>query len=1604
MVQPHTSDIRTLNQGSLNTLVRAIHFSGEFSLNIAQCNYHSLQQRLISELRQVSKVDLAHIELEPETTALCSTIIQYLGDQRPAALMVSGFDCIQDLGSLLQAMNQTREEFRNFEFSLVLWVNERVFQTIVRSAHDFFTWGTTVRFIPESQELIQFIQQTCCHVYNKVSDRGVGIFLDNQALGLGDCCYQELQAARTELQNRDVSLDRELEARLEFVLGRATDNSTEIAREHYERSLTLWQRASDLTSCALVSSYLGLWWLSYGIQHRPTRQVTFARSAQYFQQSIQEFEQARQFELAAKFINAWAEVLRRSTQWEPENWKALERTTLRAIELHSQNPQREQPCGKFRLARAYGYLAEVRLANSKWQEAQHLAEEALNLLTTTLEDEASISEAERDWELSYHQGWYLFSLAKAQRGLKHIRQATITLEEAQVTTKPAYDPELYIQLLQVLRELYYQQKNYLTAFGYKQEQRKIEQEFGYRAFVGANRLRVNQPINNPALPYTRHLTNTLGVAALGRQQDVENLVQRAKSQEHKLTIIYGQSGVGKSSLLQAGLIPALGQETVDTRQVIITLQRVYINWSQRLGESLIDQINARKSVKEKLRKLDSIEKVLTQLQENADNNLLTVLIFDQFEEFFFECQFRQQKQEFYQFLRACFHIPYVKVFLSLREDYLHYLLEFGRSVEPGVLANDILSRKFLYHVGNFTQEEVRKVIRNLTEKAQISFENTLIERFTQDLTNDLGEIRPIELQIVGLQLETRKRKITTLEQYERLGQDPPKKLIKQFLASTVDDCGRENRDLAQLVLYLLTNEDNTRPLKPKRELMEELGVDLRKLELVLEILYGSGLLLRIPEALGERYQLVHDYFVPVMRQRKSAKLLAELQEARTAQEKTQTELDNILKRLGKTRLFLGILTLLSLIIFGFAWRANFERNRAEISQSDVHRKAAKAFLNSNQELEALKNSLSAAEKLQKAGRIKIDDKIPVIIMLQEALYKVREFKQLDYHAAEVWDVKYSQDNQMIASASNDHTVKLWQPDGTLITTIRGHEAPVYRVAFSPDSQVIASVSADQTIKLWQSNGALIRNLEGHKDSVYGVAFSPTGQTIASASIDNTIKLWRLDGTLIRTFQGHDDGVENVSFSPYGQTIASASRDNTIKLWKLDGTLIRTLQEHQDWVYSVEFSPDGQMIASASRDKTIKLWKSNGELIETLKGHKTEAYQATFSPDGSTIISVSFDNTIKLWDIDGTFLKTFGKHPQARGIALSPDQQNMASVGEDKTIRLWNLTNTSQTKFQGHSDAIWSVDVSPDGQRIVSASADNTVKLWKADGTLLHTFEGHSDLVGDVSFSPDYQTIASASYDGTVKLWSIDGRLIRTLSKHKDGALSVKFSPDGQTVVSAGFDKKINILNLKNQNIKTLDAHREPINWIAFKPDGKLFASASEDGMIKLWNLQGQLVQALAGDDRIFSIGFHPDEDIIVSAGANGVIQIWNIAGQQIGEWDAHPRGIFSINFSPDGKFIISTGTNGEIKFWSLSGQELGIIQQDNYKAINSAKLSQNGDLLVSAGDDGIIALWSFSLDQLISEGCSWLENYRSELAVASVSQPQQIRQSSFVTKLPCSIN
>ncbi len=460
---------------------------------------------------------------------------------------------------------------------------------------------------------------------------------------------------------------------------------------------------------------------------------------------------------------------------------------------------------------------------------------------------------------------------------------------------------------------------------------------------------------------------------------------------------------------------------------------------------------------------------------------------------------------------------------------------------------------------------------------------------------------------------------------------------------------------------------------------------------------------------------------------------------------------------------------------------------------------------------------------------------------------------------EVTSVNFSADGQKMISASYDDrdAIKVWEvsQNGKEVKLLQSlqYQRGATKAVFSPDGKTIAAVGGEEIIKLWNRDGKLLKTLRGHKGVVWAIAFSDDGRLLASGGDDKTIKFWRVDdGELLKTWTDRQAEVLSVNFAPDGKAIASSSRDNKVRIWQPDLRLLKTLKGNSQKFFSVSLSGDAKAIAAASTDGKVMLWDAGGNIQRTLEADASEVNSVSFSPTYRIIASGGEDNTVKLWNFEGRLLKVFrGNSDEVNDVSFSPDGLILAWASSDNTVKLWSFKERCSIAFTGHQDWVYQVSFSPDGKTIATASADRTVKLWNIDGNFCklssetaflrnlakNPQQRHSSEVNWVSFHPSGELIATASDDNTVKLWSFDGRLLRTLEGHAKKVLGVSFSPDGRLLASASEDTTIKIWTSRGDLLKTLEEHKDRVWQVTFSSDSKVLASASWDGTVKLWSME-----------------------------------------------------------------------------------------------------------------------------------------------------------------------
>jgi WD40 repeat protein len=563
--------------------------------------------------------------------------------------------------------------------------------------------------------------------------------------------------------------------------------------------------------------------------------------------------------------------------------------------------------------------------------------------------------------------------------------------------------------------------------------------------------------------------------------------------------------------------------------------------------------------------------------------------------------------------------------------------------------------------------------------------------------------------------------------------------------------------------------------------------------------------------------------------------------------------------------------------------------------------------------------------------------------------------------------------------------------------IKGHAGFVHHLAFSPDGNIMATASLDKTVKIWDAKtGKELKTLKGHTDQVYCVAVNNDGSMVASGSRDKSIRLWDVkEAKVLKELKGHTESVESVAFSPDGKLLASGGLDKAVRLWDAsDGRELKNLGTHPDSVYCVAWSPDGTLLASAGREGTIKIWdvKAKKELrLLAIKDSKDGVVQVVFGADNKTLYAGGFDKFLHVWDVAaGRQIRTLGPMPDNLfGLAISRDGAAVAAAAYDGNVRVWNV-KTGEAKDVQLQDGkkrtmiTFCIAFAPDGKSVVTGhEAHNAVRVTplekfaavveerrveekKAIGGLLPSeLRGHAGIVHHLAFSPDGSMLATASFDKTIKIWDAEtGKELSTLKGHTDHVYCVAFSSDSAMLASGGKDRSIRLWNVKEgKTIKELKGHTASVDSVAFNPNGKVLASGSADTSVRLWNLDAGTEIGKLGEhgDRVNWVAWSPHGLSLASAGDDGSIKIWDGAAKVVLKSMAvkgSKDGVLQVDFAPDKKVLYACGPDKCVHVWDLgTGTEasrLGPLPDAPF----GLAVSPDGKTVAAASHDGHLLLWN----------------------------------------------
>jgi WD40 repeat protein len=603
-------------------------------------------------------------------------------------------------------------------------------------------------------------------------------------------------------------------------------------------------------------------------------------------------------------------------------------------------------------------------------------------------------------------------------------------------------------------------------------------------------------------------------------------------------------------------------------------------------------------------------------------------------------------------------------------------------------------------------------------------------------------------------------------------------------------------------------------------------------------------------------------------------------------------------------------------------------------------------------------------------------------------------------------VAFSPDSRTLAFGDGTMIRFLDLQTGTESVVLRtGQAGDVANIAFSPDGRTIASTSnGGKTIWLWdvRTHTRLGSALTGHTGNINDIAISADGRTLASAG-DDAVRLWDLR-TQTEVGAPLNGSSDSVAFSPDGHILVSGDADGTMRLVdartgrQLGSPLTPRLRTGSE-TFFVAFSRDGHTVASVQSDGPVEFWDVRTRKPVGSPAPDKGAMALAFSPDGQTLASLNF-STIHLWSAR--------THKQATAPlvantilfseAFSPDGRTLAAVGSDGTIRVWDLGANNYLGAEAKGQVL-SIAFSPDGRTLASAGADGAIRLWNVathsqSGSIPHHpvlpsigRRGNkiNEIPGTVTLgiavSPDGRTLAAAGADGKLRLWNLatQMQLGTPLAVNPN---SLAFSPNSRTLAFVS-GKTIRLWNIRarRQVGSPLTGSTGDVNGIAFSPDGRILASV-DDNAIRLWDIGAHkpLGPPLNFHTHYLStVAFSPDGDTLAfSDGDDGTVRLLDVrTHRQLGS--ALPAGagnpiVRAVAFTPDGKTLATADDDGQVRLWDVASHtQLGpALAGGNGGLPPALAISPDGRSLAAAGDypirlwDGI--LWRNS-DDLRNDVC-----------------------------------
>ena len=1081
----------------------------------------------------------------------------------------------------------------------------------------------------------------------------------------------------------------------------------------------------------------------------------------------------------------------------------------------------------------------------------------------------------------------------------------------------------------------------------------------------------------------------------GRETLVQQLLARLGEggELSRFLAVIGPSGSGKSSVVRAGLIPALrrgglpGSENwfiVDMlsgkhpfEELEASLLRVAVNPPQSLLSQLKDGERGL---------LRAVHRILP-----ADESVELVLLIDQFEEVFTLVEDEAERTLLLESIATAVldERSRLRVIITLRADFTDKPLRY---VDFGEMVN----RRFEF-VLPLTADEVERAVAGPAQRVGLRLEKGLVSTIIREAGNQPGTLPLLQYALSEL-YEKREGRTLTSKAFREIG--GVLGALGRSAESIYANLDRAGQYAArQLFLRLVTLGEGTEDTRRrvKRDELENLRADRAQLAEIIAK-FGQARLLTFdhdPVTRGATVEVAHEALL-----REWFHLREWLIESR-ADVRLQRQLAtaaNEWKNAGGDQSFL--LTGARLGQFE-GWAANTtvaltEQERAFLNAS-IHerdRRTLEEHTRQERELENLQK-LAETEKQRAEEQTRSSDQLR-----KRAVYLTGAFViALIMAVAALFFARQAQTTSRLATArelAGNAIINLdVDPERSILLAMQA-----VTTTYAVDGTTTKEAAEALHRALLNSRLRLaLYSVDG-----YGLAISPDGKWIATSTGDGNIKFWEWTSREESfTLSGHERTITFIAFSPDGSRLASASRDGTAKVWDSDTRrVLYDLSGHTGEVFSAAFSQDGKRIVTAGLDGTAKVWDAeNGKELITYAGHAAPVFSAQFSPDGTRVATSGDDNVVRVWDaVSGQELyrlsdfRTF-----ASGATFSPDGKLLATNGGEDP-KLWDAeTGNLLFLLSGFKSGSAQLPVfTPDGKYVAVAGQDGTVSMWEtATGQPYLTFASGTPVDGQIQFSPGCIDPPAAPYawygvylvtsnrDGSVRFWDVspagnrevltgpggwsclasDGMTLHTSSV--EAGVNVKFStrilPQVSSVVVPSDPLTFVVQEATSYNVGT----RDIFGRVAFSPD------CSRSAVVDLADFVVTITDTVSGNQILrFQLpegtptfqgpgasSFSPDGTRLATVGPGNTAIVWDLEneGKALLTLQGHTDVLLTTNFSPDGKQLATTSEDKTVKLWDAeTGQELHTFTGHTHYT-NRVAFNPQGTRLATGSFDGTAKIW-----------------------------------------------